>query len=137
MRYIIIVLAALSFLLPSCEEQKVGFLVTEYALYTPDTLLIAKEIDDENRIKFNIPWVSLPIEGIEGTAPILFSINDVKSNGNVDMEQFLSDVDVRGNGIFEVSLNHKIPSGRYLISLKVKNEGYTKLIPDVFTIIIE
>ena len=137
MRYILIIFAAVCFLLPSCEDHQVGYLSTEYAKYSPDTLLVEKDIDDANRLKFNIPWLSLPMEGVEGTAPIMFSIKEVKSNTSINIDEFLKYVNVRGNGIFEVDLDHQLLSGRYLITLQAKNEGHTHLIPDIFTIIVE
>ncbi len=137
MKYIVIIVAVVGMLLPSCKDYPVGYLSTEYAKYNPDELLVKKEVTDPHRIEFNIPWLSLPIEGVEGTAPILYTIKEVKSQTSFDMDQFLKDVNVRGNGIFEVALDHKIPSGNYVISLQAKNEGHTQLISDIFTIVIE
>ena len=137
MRYILLLLIASCYLLSSCDDQEIGFLSVEYAKYNPDTLFVAKEVTDQRQIDMNIPWVSTQMEGVEGTQPITLSIAEVKSTSAFDKEQFLSDVNVRGNGIFEVALKHQIPSGRYLISLEAKNEGHTKLIPDIFTVIVE
>ena len=136
MKYISIIILVLAGFLFSCEDHEVGFLNTEYAKYKPDSLYISQEVDDK-REQFKIPWVSTSIQGVQGTYPLTMSVSEVKSETSIALDQFLQNVSVRGNGIIEVKYDHSIPSGRYLISLEVKNEGHTKQIPDVFTIIVE
>lgn len=121
----------------ACEDQKVGFLITDYVQYSPDSLVIDNSTLSPSRIENNIPWVTSKMEGIEGTNPILISIEDMKSTNNFSVEEFKKYVNVRGNGVFEVALNHKIPAGKYVVSLRAKNDGYSKVITDIFTIIIK
>lgn len=121
----------------ACQDTKVGFLTVEYAQYDPDTLVVDNSLLDQHSIEHNIPWVTSQIEGIEGTAPIVITIESINSSNDFDVESFKEDVSVRGNGVFSVPQDHNIPSGRYEISLRATNEGYSKIIPDVFTIIVK
>jgi len=92
--------------------------------------------EDYTRDKYNIPWTSTPIEGVDGTTQIYVSIKDIKTTtGNAEkMWEYLK---VYGDGTFEVPLEHDIPTGHYLISLNFKNEGYSKDVNDCFTIIVK
>ncbi|AUP80178.1 hypothetical protein [Flavivirga eckloniae] len=136
-KYTFILLTLFFLGITACEDQKIGFLTTEFALYDPNGIVINYANADQQRIDNDVPWVTLPIQGIQGTAPILMSIYDVKSETTFDLEKFKEEVTVRGNGVIQVPLNNTIPPGSYLISLKVDNEGYSDIVPDVFTIIIE
>lgn len=100
---------------------------------------IMEEIDageDYLRNKWGQPWVSVPIEGVQGTQQIYISIKEIKNtDGNGDrLFQYLK---VRGDGTFEIPLHHNIPMGRYMISLNLKNEGWSKDLNDCFTIIVK
>lgn len=163
----------------NCQDVTVGYLITEDASYTVDSLVIKHELDiepphevpnpiyydrienwgmtpeelaargiyptklegggeDYLRHKQNIPWVSTSIEGIDGTQPILISIKDIRALvGSATFDEIKQYVSVRGDGTFTIPLNHNIPVGRYLVSLAVSNEGYTKYIDDCFTIIVK
>lgn len=135
----------------SCQDVTIGFLQTEDAGYNPDTMVVKKELDttppqleeievgageDYQRAQWGTPWVSNPIEGVDGTTQIYVSIKDIKTTtGNAEkMWEYLK---VYGDGTFEVPLEHDIPIGRYLISLNFKNEGYSKDVNDCFTIIVK
>ena len=92
--------------------------------------------EDYTRDKYNIPWTSTPIEGVDGTTQIYVSIKDIKTTtGNA--EKTWEYLKVYGDGTFEVPLEHDIPTGHYLISLNFKNEGYSKDVNDCFTIIVK
>ena len=123
----------------ACHDMKVGFLEYENASYSEDTLIIKKELDpeeDADRIKFEYNWVSLPIEGIKGTQPIFMSIYSVKSDdGNI--EKFLEETNVRGNGTFDVPFENEIPAGTYTVSLKVENEDHCGILRDIFIVIVQ
>ena len=65
--------------LVACNDVTVGYLETENAEYMPDYMEIPQileldEIADAQRIKNNAPWVTQPIQGIEGTAPLIYTI---------------------------------------------------------------
>lgn len=142
MRNLIIVFIVITWLGSGCRDITVGYLLTEGASYNPDTLIIKSENtldakgEDYTRVKWEQPWVSTQIEGIEGTSPIIVSIKSITSEqGNAD--KLWKALSVRGNGIFEVPLHHDVPVGRYVISLNFSNEGYSKDVNDCFTIIVK
>lgn len=91
--------------------------------------------EDYERHRLGIPWTSTPIEGVEGTMPIHASIRDVKTDVG-DVSKLLEYLTVRGNGVFSIPVENDIPVGRYTISLTFTNEGYTKSVEDIFTIIV-
>ena len=93
--------------------------------------------EDYDRCKWGMPWVSTPIEGIDGTPPIYVSIKEIKSLDGGDAIALDSVLTVRGNGTFEIPLYHDVPVGRYVISLNFRNEGYSKDVDDCFTIIVK
>ena len=93
--------------------------------------------EDYVRVKWGAPWVSTPIEGFEGTAPIYVSIKEIKPLDGGDALALSSVLTVRGNGTFEIPLYHDVPVGRYVISLNFRNEGYSKDVDDCFTIIVK
>ena len=94
------------------------------------------EGEDYYRLKWKQPWVSVPIEGIQGTQQIYVTVKEIKTT-NGDANNLADCLTVRGNGIFEVPIEHDIPVGRYVISLNFSNEGYSKDVNDCFTIIVK
>ena len=125
-----------------CQDVTVGYLLTEDASYNPDTLVVKTVLDDElgeedyYRSKWGAPWVSTPIEGVEGTIAIYVSIKNITSTSG-DPEKLWKVLSVRGDGPFEIPLYHDVPAGRYVISLNFRNEGYSKDVNDCFTIIVK
>ncbi|MBS7199934.1 MAG: hypothetical protein KH111_17635 [Bacteroidales bacterium] len=125
-----------------CQDITVGYLLTEDASYNPDTLVVKTVLDDElgeedyYRSKWGAPWVSTPIEGVEGTIAIYVSIKNITSTSG-DPEKLWKVLSVRGDGTFEIPLYHDVPAGRYVISLNFRNEGYSKDVNDCFTIIVK
>lgn len=174
----IIILFTLGGLWSGCHQDEIGYLITEYASYGVDSLVIRKNLDttepvwgpnpeyqqyldwgytpediaiffpnvkpetwinagaDYFRVKNNQPWTGSQIEGIEGSAPIWLKVKSAQTDTG-DATKLLECVTVRGNGIIEVPLENDIPVGRYLISLTVWNEGWSKDINDCFTIIVK
>lgn len=92
--------------------------------------------EDYDRHRLGIPWVSTPIEGVEGTLPITANIENVTTNIG-DISKLLQQITVYGNGVFSIPVTHDISPGRYVISLKFTNEGYSKSLKDIFTIIVK
>lgn len=125
-----------------CQDVTVGYLLTEDVSYDPDTLVVKTVLDDEPggedyyRSKWGAPWVSTPIEGVEGTIAIYVSIKNITSTSG-DPEKLWEVLSVRGDGTFEMPLHHDVPVGRYVISLNFRNEGYSKDVNDCFTIIVK
>lgn len=93
--------------------------------------------DDYYRATKMQPWVGTPIEGVRGTNPIQFSFEEIKLIENGDVNSFLNNATVRGNGTIEIPFDNDVVPGRYLVSLEISNEGYTQIVNDVFTVIVE
>lgn len=94
--------------------------------------------DDHTRVKLQIPWLSTKIQGVNGTQQIFIQIKDIKSTDGGSPETIAEFLTVRGDGMFKLPLGiSSIPAGRYVISLNVYNEGYSKDLDDVFTIIVK
>ena len=110
-----------------CHNPTPGFLETGNAQYVPDTMIIRKELDplkDAYRKMNNAPWVSPKCQGVDGTV-------------DGDAAMFKSFLKIRGGGRMEFPLKVSVPVGHYLVSVRVSNEGYSEVIPDVFTFIVE
>ena len=95
------------------------------------------EGEDRERVQWNIPWVSNPIEGVQGTPQIFVTIKGIREESGGSVAEALEQIKVYGDGTFEVPLQHTIPVGRYVISLNFRNEGYSKDVDDCFTIIVK
>ena len=129
-----------------CQDVKIGCLDVNNAEYMPDTMLVRKELgfitDDWNIIRDNMrkkveaPWVTNQIQGVVGTAPIQYSLYDVKASDGGDAEIFKTELKIRGGRIMEVPFVPESPNGRYVISLRVEAEEYTSIIEDAFTFVI-
>ncbi|MCB6972104.1 MULTISPECIES: hypothetical protein [Butyricimonas] len=93
---------------------------------------------DYERKKLEIPWLSTKIQGVTGTQQIYVQIKDIKSPDGGDVKAMAELLSVRGDGMFKLPLDvSSIPAGRYVISLNFENEGYSKDVDDVFTIIVK
>ena len=72
-----------------------------------------------------------------GTSPIEFEVVEVEATEGGNAELFRHLVNVRGGGRMEFPLISDITPGRYRVSLRVFNEGYSHIVKDVFTFIGE
>ena len=118
-----------------CQDITVGYLMTRNAKYTPDSMVVKAVLDpvaDARRIQFRIPWQSTGMEGVEGTAPVRYSIRSIGSEHAEVFSQFR----MYGKGIIELPYDHTVPVGRYVIDLRIENEGYTLDLDSVFTVIV-
>lgn len=92
---------------------------------------------DYLRYKNNIPWVTTGIQGLKGTAPIKIEVISILP-ATPESDKLKKLITIRGSsGIMEVPLDHGLLPGRYLISLRFSNEGWSKEMKDAFTFIIE
>ena len=128
--------------LVACNDVTVGYLETENAEYMPDYMEIPQigeldEIADAQRIKNNAPWVTQPIQGIEGTAPLIYTIEEVTATEGGDAVMFKQELRIIGNGSFYYPLEHKAPAGKYVVSIRITNEGYSHVLKDVYTFIVK
>ena len=96
-------------------------------IYEPDYFRTLKKV----------PWTSIELEGVRGTAQIFYEIKNIKGIDGSDANKFKTDMAIDGAGRISVIYDHKIPKGKYLISIEIKNEGYTKYLDDIFTVIIQ
>ena len=140
MRTIIIIGLFIAGLIGGCHSIDVGFLITENASYMPDTLVVHKTPDpvaDATRIKYNTPWQTMPLQGYEGTEPVLFSIESIRSPlGEEAARVFQSELTIIGAGKIYYPLTNNARPGRYIVSIRLTNEGYSKVVEDAFTFIV-
>ena len=133
-----ILLSAL--LYSGCKDVKVGYLFTHNAKYNPDSVVFNAYLDEANdddahRTKFEIPWQSQSLEGVQGTNPIRYSIERIDSDHN-DPE-ILNQFSAVQKGIIQLPWNHTVPQGKYIISLRISNEGYSVVLDSMIIVIIK
>ena len=139
MRYLYILLGVV--LLSACHKMKIGYLEVDAVKYDPNIMVVKKVLDpnnpdDANRIEFGSHWVSSEMQGLIGTQPIEIAIERVDTKDG-DVEKFLEEITVRGNGTFDIPLYTKIPEGTYVIGLRVSNEDHCHVVDSVFTVIVK
>ena len=141
MKQIILLIAMLAILFSGCHETTVGYLITENASYTPDSLYIRLTPDPEKdalRIKNKSAWASLDLQGYEGTLPIFFSVESVTSNqGEEAAAAFMQQLSIRGGGALLYPFENSTTAGIYKVSIRLTNEGYSQVLTDAMTIIVE
>ena len=141
MKVLFILVTIISCFCMACHEQTVGFLVTEDASYDPDSLVIRKIPDPEEdrvRIEYNAPWISTDLQGYEGTAQIQFDVESVSSSlGEEAARVFQEELSIRGGGYLMYPLKNNAKPGRYVVSVRLSNPGYSQVIKDAFTFIVE
>ncbi len=129
----------------SCHDITVGFLETGEATYSPDVFEVRKTLTDTinpwdsdyKRNKYKADWVSPPLQGYKGTAPMFIKLKEVKSPNGGNVEIFMQEVTLRGNGAVVIPFNNNIPLGEYIISLNISNEGYENDLNDIFTVVVK
>lgn len=137
-KYIVIISLLFLFTALGCDKITVGYLFTGNLTYTPDTLEVKAVLipeEDGEQIEGKIPWQSVPLEGVQGTAPIGYTIEKVvTTDGNPEAgKQFQM---VR-KGVIELPWNHTVPAGRSVFSIRVSNEGRSVVKDSVFTVIVK
>lgn len=123
----------------ACNDPTIGYLQTEGAGYLPAEMEIRNTLDPEEdavRIENQAPWVTGKIQGVLGTAPLIYSFESVKASEGGDAEAFSKVINVRGAGMMEIPIDANLPAGRYTVSIRVSNEGYSAVLPDAFTFIV-
>ena len=136
--------AFIAMVVAACNTMPVGFLRTEGASFSPDTLNVYHNPHASTpRYNDHRPWVSYRIQGVAGTNPINYELADVKATEGGDAEKFKA---LAQKGLLKVDggmivLMHEgvaeLPnSGRYTLSLRVYNDGHSQTISDVYTIIV-
>ena len=93
---------------------------------------------DNIRIENKAPWVSLTLQGYEGTQQILFSVESVTSDqGEEAAAAFKKDLTIRGGGTLLYPLENNAKPGVYKVSVRLTNPGYSYVLRDAMTIIVE
>ena len=140
-KYIVIIGLLLGGMLAGCHKADVGYLQTDNAKYVPDTLNIRLVLDEELdafRIYNVSPWVGPKMQGVIGTPPIYFEVTNVTSSSEgANPTLFKHLLSVRGGGRMEFPLVSDITPGRYVVSLRIYNEGSSKEVKNAFTFIVK
>ena len=111
------------------EEDLIGFGIPEY-LYKPGP--------DYARWEKQAPWVSFALQGYEGTEQIIFSVESVKSSAGEEAARvFMSELGIRGGGALIYPIENRAVPGTYVISVRLTNPGYTDVLEDAITFIVE
>ena len=125
----------------ACQDVTIGYLKTEEAQYAPDSLIIYPKgqlLPSDPRIQNDAPWVTSVLQGFSGTKPILFSIDKVVSSlGEMAASEFKEELTINGDGSMYYPMEHKAPAGVYDVSVRLTNEGYSKVIENAFTFIVK
>lgn len=127
----------------SCSKMDVGYLRTEGASFTPDSLNVFHNIDPTSvQATDNLPFVSIRIQGVAGTNPVNYELSSVKADSPSASELFMKlykegKISVAG-GLIVVSqdASRQLTNGRYVLSLKVYNEDHEAILKDVFKIVV-
>ena len=137
------IVALIAMAVAACNTMPIGFLRTEGASFSPDTLNVYHNPHASTlRFTDNLPWVSYRIQGVAGTNPINYELANVKATEGGDAEKFkalaqkgLLKVDGGMIVLMQESVA-ELPNGRYTLSLRVYNDGHSQTIDDVYTIIV-
>lgn len=143
--WIISLFVFIGLLVGGCHEPTVGYLLTKDASYKPNTADIRRTLNPNNkndkiRIDNKSPWVSNTMQGYAGTQPIIFSIEDVSSTeGEEAALLFKEELNVQGGGalLYPFEPKHKVPAGRYTISVRLSNEDWSQVVEDAFTFVVK
>ena len=118
-------------------ERKIKALCQEAGLETPFT--IARELEKlQKQQALDIPWTTSCIEQLLGTEPITYTLVSIRSDrGEAAAADFGRYLSVIGGGRMYVDAKVNSPAGKYMVSLRVSNEGYSVVLPDIFTFILQ
>lgn len=136
MKTIILSLFILLLVIGCQKDIAIGYLNVTNAMYSPDSLVVKAKLDEEEdayQIEHKIPWQSNEMDGVEGTLPIYFQIRGINGGQPEIMNQF----SIKPTGVIELPYNHTVPSGRYIIDVKVGNRDHGYTIDSAFTVIIK
>ncbi|WP_018338631.1 hypothetical protein [Butyricimonas synergistica] len=98
---------------------------------------IQKENEYYVRVKNNSPWQTLYLQGYEGTEPITFEVEAVTSTaGDEAARVFKNELIIRGKGYMSYPLKNNAVPGKYHVSIRLTNAGYSQVVTNVFTFIV-
>lgn len=140
-RLILLITVAWAVVGIGCHEKTIGYLVTENASYNPDTSYVRKTPNpkfDAIRMETKAPWITTRLQGYEGTEQIMFTIESVTSDqGEEAARFFMKDLAIRGGGALMYPFENEAVPGRYKVSIRLTNPGYTQVIKDAYTFIVQ
>ena len=141
MKWILFILSVMCLGFVSCDEKE-GYLITENAVYEPDTMVVRLTPDpelDAVRIEYESPWQSLAMQGYEGTSRIDFSVESVTSPlGEEAAATFMQELTIlKGGGVIRFPYEGKSAAGRYTVSVRLTGPGYSQVVKDAFTFILK
>lgn len=117
-------------------QQAVNEKATSIGIASP--VLVEKQIDDlENRILYKAPWTTSVIQGVLGTEPLMYEVADVKNETPGNADQFRKYLKALGGGRLQVDQEVDVPAGEYIVSVRVSNEGRSKVLEEAFTFIVK
>lgn len=98
---------------------------------------IQKENEHYVRVKNNSPWQTLYLQGYEGTEPITFEIETVTSTaGDEAARVFKNELVIRGKGYMSYPLKNEAVPGKYHVSIRLTNSGYSQVVENAYTFIV-
>lgn len=131
----------------ACKKMPVGYLDADHASFPKKEVQAYRRVADDNphstKQQYPAPWSSGRIQGVSGTNPVNYLLSDVKASDGGDAARFKEEekkgtITVYGGTINVFPAAVKVlPNGRYTVSLKVYNEGHTKILTDICTFIIQ
>lgn len=92
----------------------------------------------EYMLKFEVPWVTPEIGGVEGTEPLVYEIVGTRGPDPAAVEKFMKYTEIIGGGriIVRQEVVANTPAGEYVVSVRVHNEEREKVFLDAFTFVI-
>ncbi len=140
MKWIVFILNIVCLVFVSCDEKE-GYLITEHAVYEPDSMIVRLVPDpelDEVRMEYQSPWQSLAMQGYEGTERIDFTVESVSSTaGEEAAAKFMGELSILGGGILRYPYEGKSPAGYYTVAVRLTGPGYSQVVEKAFTFILK
>lgn len=142
LKNILPLLFILSVGLLSCHKIPVGYLSADKAEFVPGTVHFyhVPDASGPRADDPDIPWTSLRIQGVSGTNPINYEFADVKAENGGDTDKFKAmrdagHLNVNGGLVQITQAGVKmLPVGTYTMSLRIYNEGHSKILTDILVI---
>ena len=131
-------------LLSACSRIKVGYLRTTGASFTPDSMIVVRNLDTTSDRYINkTPWVSTRIQGVAGTNPLNYEFAGVEVSEGGDatvFEQLVKEKRIKVDGglvlVFQDAVE-KLTNGKYAISIKVYNDDHSSVLKNAFKVIVQ
>ena len=119
------------------NQDKIASLCEEQGLENP--ISVKEELEKlKKQFGSDIPWTTSCIEQLLGTEPIIYTLESLRSDqGEEAAADFARYLTVIGGGRMYVDTKVNSPAGKYIVSLRVSNDGYSVVLPDIFTFILQ